>query len=173
MKKILSVIIAVFSVVFCQAQEPSKNAKGSVEQSLVIIKPEAVADRHIGAIVERFEKAGIQVVGAKMVRLTKEQAGQFYISLKDRPFYSQLTDYMSSGPIFVVVFQGINAIERDREIIGATDPKKAKAGTVRADFGTNIERNAVHGSDSADSAKREISFFFIPSEIFTSVNSAQ
>jgi nucleoside-diphosphate kinase len=164
MKKIFGLLLALCVPFFCHAAGYQNTEQ---QRTLLIIKPEAVADNHIGQIVARFEVAGLQVVGAKMVRLSQEKAGQFYSALKDRSFYPELKDYMSSGPIFVAVLQGIDAIAKSRDIIGATDPHKAKAGTVRADFGKDVQRNAVHGSDSAESAKKEIPFFFSPSEIFS------
>jgi nucleoside-diphosphate kinase len=136
------------------------------EQTLSIIKPDAVKANHIGAIIARFEKNGLHVAAAKMTLLTKEKAGQFYAVHKARPFYAELVDYMSSGPVLAMVLEGENAIAKNREIMGATDPKKAAPGTIRADFATSISYNAVHGSDSAASAKEEIAFFFKPTEIF-------
>jgi len=137
----------------------------TVEQTLSIIKPDAVAENQIGNIIEYFERDGLTVVAAKMVHLTADQAKDFYAVHKDKPFYNDLVQFMTSGPIMVMVLEGENAISRNREIMGATDPSKAADGTIRCDFATSIERNAVHGSDSADTAKKEIAFFFKANEI--------
>ena len=136
-----------------------------MERTLSIIKPDAVQKGVIGEIISRFEKEGIKIKAMKMVHLTKEEAKRFYIVHKDKPFYDSLTDYMSSGPIVVMVLEGENVINRNREIMGATDPKKAAPGTIRSLYGENIERNAIHGSDSPESAEREIKFFFSDLEI--------
>jgi nucleoside-diphosphate kinase len=138
----------------------------TTEQTLSIIKPDAVAQNMIGNIIEYFEREGLSVVAAKMLHLTADQAKAFYAVHKDRPFFGELVEFMISGPLLVMVLQGENAIARNREIMGATDPAKAKPGTVRADFATSIDRNAVHGSDSQETAKSEIEFFFKPNEIF-------
>ena len=138
----------------------------TTEQTLSIIKPDAVAQNMIGNIIEYFEREGLSVVAAKMLHLTVDQAKAFYAVHKDRPFFGELVEFMISGPLLVMVLQGENAIARNREIMGATDPAKAKPGTVRADFATSIDRNAVHGSDSQETAKAEIEFFFKPNEIF-------
>lgn len=138
----------------------------TLEQTLSIIKPDAVCQNMIGNIIEYFEREGLSVVAAKMMHLSDEQAKAFYAVHKERPFYQELVDFMTSGPVLVMVLQGENAVARNREIMGATDPSKAAAGTIRADFATSIERNAVHGSDSMANAKTEISFFFKSNEIF-------
>lgn len=132
----------------------------AAEQTLSIIKPDAVEKHHIGAIIDRFEKNGLNIAAIKMMTLTPEQAGEFYAEHKERPFYKDLVSYMSSGPVVVMVLDGPNAIVKNREIMGATDPKAAAAGTLRADFAESKSRNAVHGSDSPAAAKREIAFFF-------------
>lgn len=137
----------------------------TMEQTLSIIKPDAVGQNQIGNIIEYFEREGLSVVAAKMVHLTKEQAKGFYAVHKDRPFFGELVEFMTSGPVLVMVLEGEDAISKNRQIMGATDPAKAEPGTIRADFATSIERNAVHGSDSQDTAKMEISFFFKPNEI--------
>jgi nucleoside-diphosphate kinase len=131
-----------------------------LEHTLSIIKPDAVARNIIGKIYSRFEDGGLQIVAAKMVRLTREQAEVFYAIHCERPFYEELINYMTSGPVMVQVLEGENAIARNREIMGATDPKKAAPGTIRADFAENLTRNAVHGSDSPETAAHEIAFFF-------------
>lgn len=136
------------------------------EQTLSIIKPDAVGQNQIGNIIEYFERDGLCVVAAKMLHLTEDQAKKFYEVHKDRPFYQELVDFMISGPVMIMVLGGENAISRNRKIMGPTDPSKAPEGTIRADFATSIERNAVHGSDSKETAKEEIAFFFKQSEIF-------
>ncbi|HED13245.1 MAG TPA: nucleoside-diphosphate kinase [Gammaproteobacteria bacterium] len=136
----------------------------AVERTLSIIKPDAVAKNVVGAIVSRFEKAGLQVVAMKMLRLGKKQAEGFYAVHKERPFFNDLVTYMQSGPVVVQVLEGDDAISRNREIMGATDPAKAAAGTIRADFATSIEANSVHGSDAADTAETEIAYFFTNNE---------
>lgn len=138
----------------------------TVEQTLSIIKPDAVGQNQIGNIIEYFEREGLNVVAAKMMHLTKDEAKAFYAVHKERPFYQELVEFMTSGPVLVMVLQGDNAVVRNRQIMGATDPSKAEPGTVRADFATSIERNAVHGSDSLQTAKSEIGFFFKHNEIF-------
>lgn len=137
----------------------------AVERTLSIIKPDAVAKNAIGAIVSRFENAGLQVVASKMVRLTDATAGGFYAEHKERPFFKDLVSFMISGPVIVQVLEGENAIAKNRELMGATNPKEAAAGTIRADFAESIDANAVHGSDSAASAAREIGYFFAETEL--------
>lgn len=131
-----------------------------IERTLSIIKPDAVKKNAIGEILRRFEAAGLRIAAARMVHISQASAARFYIVHKDRPFYRSLTEFMSSGPIFVSVIEGDNAIARVREIMGATDSKQAAAGTIRRDFGTDVEKNACHGSDAADTARWEIGFFF-------------
>ena len=140
----------------------------SAETTLSIIKPDAVGRRLIGEIVRRFEAADLKIVAAKLVRLTPERARAFYDVHKERPFFASLCAYMSSGPIFVSVLEGRGAIAKNREIMGATDPAKAAPGTIRKDWGKDVEQNAVHGSDGADTAATEIAFFFKPEEILPS-----
>ena len=137
----------------------------AVERTLSIIKPDAVAKNVIGEIVTRFEKAGLQVVAAKMLKLDDEKAVGFYAEHKERPFFGDLVGFMTSGPVVVQVLEGENAIAKNRELMGATNPKEADAGTIRADFAESIDANAVHGSDSAESAAREIDYFFNAEEI--------
>jgi nucleoside-diphosphate kinase len=132
----------------------------AIEQTLSIIKPDAVAKNVIGEIYSRFEKAGLRVVAARMLHLSREQAGEFYAVHKERPFYNDLIDFMTSGPVMVQALEGENAIARNREIMVATNPKEAAPGTIRADFAETVDENAVHGSDGADTAKVEIAFFF-------------
>lgn len=137
----------------------------AVERTISIIKPDAVAKNVIGHIYARFEKAGLKIVAAKMMHLTKEQAGQFYAVHKERPFFGELVQYMTSGPIMVQILEGDDAIAKNREVMGATNPKNAAPGTIRADFANDITENAVHGSDGPDTAKAEIQIFFKPNEI--------
>lgn len=131
-----------------------------VERTLSIIKPDAVAKNKIGAILSRFEASGLRIVAARMMRLSADDAGRFYAVHRERPFYRSLVAFMSSGPILVSVLEGEDAIAKVRSIMGATDSAKAEPGTIRRDFGTDVERNAVHGSDGPDTARWEISFFF-------------
>lgn len=137
----------------------------AVERTLSIIKPDAVAKNVIGAIYSRFENAGLKIVAAKMMHLTREQAEGFYAVHKERPFFGELVGFMISGPVMIQVLEGENAVAKNRELMGATDPKKAEPGTIRADFADSIDANAVHGSDSLENAKIEIDFFFKPEEI--------
>lgn len=139
----------------------------AVERTLSIIKPDAVAKNVIGEIYSRFEKAGLRVVAAKMLHLTEETAGGFYAEHKARGFFKDLVAFMTSGPIVVQVLEGENAVALNRQLMGATNPKEAAPGTIRADFATTIDANAVHGSDSAASAQREIAYFFQSNEIFS------
>jgi len=138
----------------------------SVERTLSIVKPDAVGRKLIGEILRRFESAGLKIAAGKLLRLTPERAQAFYAVHKERPFFASLCDYMSSGPIFVSVLEGEAAVAKNREIMGATDPAKAAPGTIRKDCGKDVEQNAVHGSDGADTAAAEIAFFFRPDEIF-------
>lgn len=137
----------------------------AIERTLSIIKPDAVAGNHIGEIYARFEKAGLKIVAAKMLQLDEQKAGGFYAEHKERPFYQDLVDFMTSGPVLVSVLESENAVLAHRDIMGATNPKDAADGTIRKDFATSIDENAVHGSDSTDSAKREIAYFFNDDEI--------
>lgn len=142
----------------------------SIERTLSIIKPDAVAKNHIGEIIARFEAQGLRIAAARMMHLTKQQAEAFYAVHQARPFFNALVAFMSSGPVLVQVLEGENAILRNREIMGATNPKDAAAGTIRADFAESIDHNAVHGSDSPETAKQEINFFFKPEEILSHVS---
>ena len=137
----------------------------AIERTLSIIKPDAVAKNIIGKIYTRFEEAGLRIVAAKMLHLSREQAESFYAVHKERPFFNDLVAFMTSGPVMVQVLEGENAIARNRELMGATNPAEAAPGTIRADFADNVEENAVHGSDSAETARAEIEFFFRPDEI--------
>lgn len=136
-----------------------------MEKTLSIIKPDAVAKGFIGKIIDRFESNGLRIAGMKKLQLSKEQAQEFYAIHKDRPFYNGLVEFMTSGPVVVMVLEGENAVKKNRELMGATNPKEADKGTIRADFAESIEANAVHGSDSLENAKNEIAFFFDGREI--------
>ena len=137
----------------------------SQERTISIIKPDAVAKNVIGEIYSRFEKAGLKVVASKMMQLSEEKAGEFYAVHKERPFYGELVAFMTSGPVMVQILEGEDAIAKNREVMGATNPKEAAAGTIRADFAESIDENAVHGSDGPDTAKEEMAFFFSDDEI--------
>jgi len=137
----------------------------SLERTLSIIKPDAVAKSVIGQIYSRFENAKLRVIAAKMMHLSKEQAEGFYAVHKERPFFKDLVSFMISGPVMIQVLQGDNAVTKNRDLMGATNPKEAAAGTIRADFADSIDANAVHGSDSLENAKQEIAFFFKPEEL--------
>ncbi|HAU43000.1 MAG TPA: nucleoside-diphosphate kinase [Gammaproteobacteria bacterium] len=132
----------------------------SIERTFSIVKPDAVRRNLIGKIYERFESGGLQLLAARMIHLTRAQAQEFYAVHRERPFYNDLVEYMISGPVMVQVLEGENAIARNREIMGATNPADAAPGTIRADFAESVEANAVHGSDGPDTAREEIAFFF-------------
>ena len=137
----------------------------AIERTLSIVKPDAVAGNHIGEIFSRFEKNGLKIVATKMKHLSKEEAEGFYAEHKERGFFADLVAFMTSGPVVVSVLEGENAVLAHREILGATNPKEAAAGTIRADFATSIDENAAHGSDSTTSAEREIAYFFAADEV--------
>jgi len=137
----------------------------AVERTLSIIKPDAVGKNIIGKIYSRFESNGLQIVGSKMLRLSDEVAGGFYAEHRERPFFPALIEFMTSGPVVVQVLEGEGAVTKNRELMGATNPQEAQAGTIRADFAESIDANAVHGSDSTESAAREIAYFFAASEL--------
>ncbi|MED5524656.1 nucleoside-diphosphate kinase [Gallaecimonas pentaromativorans] len=137
----------------------------AVQRTISIIKPDAVAKNVIGAIYNRFETTGLKIVAAKMLHLSREQAEGFYAEHKERPFFKALVDFMTSGPVMVQVLEGENAVLKNREIMGATNPAQALAGTLRADYAASIDENAVHGSDSEESAAREIAYFFTETEV--------
>lgn len=138
------------------------------EQTLVLIKPEAVANSHIGDIVSQFERDGLRIAGIKMVQLSQKDAEEFYAVHQNRPFYGELTKYVSSGPIVAIVLEGKNAVNKNRKLMGDTDPSKADKNTIRGKWGTDIQQNAVHGSDSIINARREIGIFFTKDEILNS-----
>ncbi|HJR68697.1 MAG TPA: nucleoside-diphosphate kinase, partial [Gammaproteobacteria bacterium] len=137
----------------------------AVERTLSIVKPDGVSKNLIGEVYRRFEKAGLRVIAAKMLRLRQDQAEGFYAVHKARPFYADLVRYMSSGPVMVQVLEGENAVKANRDIMGATNPKQAAPGTIRADFAASIEENVVHGSDGPETARNEIAFFFSEAEL--------
>ncbi len=137
----------------------------AVERTLSIVKPDAVAKNVIGKIYTRFEQAGLKIVASKMLRLSDDVAGGFYAEHRERPFFKDLVGFMTSGPVVVQVLEGEGAIAKNRELMGATNPQEAAAGTIRADFAETIDANAVHGSDSPESAAREIAYFFAASEL--------
>lgn len=139
----------------------------AVERTLSIIKPDAVAKNVIGQVNARFEAAGLRIIAARMMQLSRAQAEGFYAVHRERPFFRDLVEFMTSGPVMVQVLEGENAITRNRELMGATDPKKAEKGTIRADFAESIDANAVHGSDGPDTARTEVAYFFASCEIFS------
>lgn len=140
---------------------------GAAQRTLSIVKPDGVERGVVGEVVRRFEKEGIRIVAMRMLRLTKREAEGFYAVHRERPFFASLTDFMSSGPIVVMVLEGDDVIARNRAIMGATDPRKADPGTIRADFAGNVERNIVHGSDAPETAASEIRYFFSDLEILS------
>jgi nucleoside-diphosphate kinase len=139
----------------------------AVERTLSIIKPDAVARNVIGEIYARFEKAGLKIIAAKMAHLSRTDAEGFYAVHKGRPFFNDLVEFMRSGPVMIQVLEGANAIVKNRDLMGATDPKKAAAGTIRADFARSIDANAVHGSDAPETAQVEIAYFFPSSQVYS------
>jgi nucleoside-diphosphate kinase len=149
LKKFLTTLLTVTACLSVEAEE-----------TLSIIKPDAVQQHHIGDIISRFEKNGLDIKQIKKAKLTKEQAEKFYAEHKGKPFFDKLIAYMTSGPVVIMVLEGDDAIAKNRKLMGATDPVKADKGTLRSDFGQSVEHNAVHGSDSSASAQREILFFF-------------
>ncbi len=136
-----------------------------MERTLSIIKPDAVAKSVIGKIIDRFESNGLRIAAMKKLQLSEQDAGEFYAVHKERPFFGELVEFMTSGPVVVMVLEGENAVAKNRELMGATDPKEAAPGTIRADFAQSIDANAVHGSDSLENAEKEIAFFFAQREI--------
>ncbi|HEY9030852.1 MAG TPA: nucleoside-diphosphate kinase [Kangiella sp.] len=137
----------------------------AIERTFSIVKPDAVAKNVIGEIYSRFERAGLRIVASKMIHLSREKAEGFYAEHKERPFFGALVDFMTSGPVMVQVLEGENAIKANREIMGATNPAEALRGTIRADYAVSVDENAAHGSDSPESAEREIAYFFSADEI--------
>lgn len=147
------------------AQPAESRPRQNTEYTLSIIKPDGVKSKHIGDIISRFENAGLRIAAIKMVSLTPEDAAEFYNVHRNRPFFPDLVKFMSSGPVVVMVLEGNQAISKNRQLMGATDPKKAEKGTIRADYAESVSKNAVHGSDSPEAAQQEIMFFFEPDEI--------
>jgi len=145
----------------------------TIEHTLSIIKPDEIEKQLIGEIITRIEKADLSIIAAKMIHLTKEQAQNFYIIHKEKSFYRDLVKFMTSDPILVMVLEGENAIQKYREVMGATNPEEAAPNTIRANFAESIRRNAVHGSDGPETARNEITFFFTPEEIFTDIHYAK
>lgn len=157
MKKILfSIFALISSCTICTADH---------EQTLAIIKPDAVHHQKIGEIIARYERTDLHITGMKMVQLTQKDAETFYEVHKQRPFFSNLVQFMTSGPVVILAVEGPDAVQRNREMIGATNPKQAKIGTLRSDYGSAVERNAVHGSDSVENGRKEIAFFFEKQEL--------
>ncbi len=156
--KIFTILAAIFFI---------HSLDATCEQTLSIIKPDAVEKNQIGAIIDRFEKQGLNVVAVKMKQLSRDEAEGFYAVHKERPFFNDLVAFMASGPVLIMVLEGDDAIQKNRNIMGATDPKKAAAGTIRADFASSIDKNAVHGSDAPETAKVEIAYFFKNGEVYS------
>jgi nucleoside-diphosphate kinase len=169
MKKFFAFLIAGAATLFLPfaAHADCSCGKPKVQKTLSIVKPDAVSANHIGEISARFEKEGLKVVAAKMVKLTPEEAATFYAAHKERPFYNSLVSFMSSGPIYVQVLEGEDAVAKNRILMGATNPKNAEPNTLRALYASDVEKNAVHGSDSLEAAKKEIAFFFKDAEIYS------
>ena len=138
----------------------------TIQRTLSIIKPDATSKNIIGKIIDRFEESGLKIIAGKLIHMDKEKAAGFYAEHDGKPFFPNLVEYMTSAPVFVQVLEGDNAVSKNRELLGATNPNDADPGTIRADFAETIDANAVHGSDSAESATREIAYFFDDSEIF-------
>ena len=154
----------------CDTAKDVKVSSTIKETTLSIIKPNAVKGHVVGDVISYLEHAGLNVVASKMIHMTTEQAQEFYKEHRERPFYNDLVTFMTSGPVVVQVLEGDSAVQRNRDVMGATNPEAAAPGTIRASFGDNIEENAVHGSDSLESAEREIAFFFDAEDIFTHTN---
>lgn len=164
LKFALCTLLVMMTAVFgLHAADSTINLKK--QSTFSIIKPNAVQKNHIGEIIARFESNGLRIAALKLTTLTKEQAQGFYAEHKDRPFFPDLVNFMTSGPVVLMVLEGDDAVAKNREIMGATDPKKAAKGTLRADFADSLTANAVHGSDSTQSAQREILFFFAPTDV--------
>lgn len=164
MKKFITYLVLVIAGF---AQLPLMAKGKEMQQTLSIIKPDAVAAQKIGAVVASIEASGLRVAAMRMTQLSEDQAALFYAVHKERPFYKSLIAFMSSGPVVAMVLEGDNAVEAYRTLMGPTDPAKAPRGTLRKEFGTNVERNAVHGSDSVENAKKEIAFFFSEGQIYS------
>lgn len=161
----LKLIFICFTCLFLAGCSTENKGPLKTETTLSIIKPDAVDGNHIGEIVRQFESNGLRIAAIKMVQLDRGQAGNFYAEHKARPFYPELVKFMTSGPVVLIVLEGENAVAKNREIMGVTNPEHADEGTIRRRFARTISENAVHGSDSTDSAQREIAFFFQPNEL--------
>ncbi len=166
MNKFFTVLCLVAAIACVPIFAKDNSSQKEVQQTLSIIKPDAVAADKIGPIIANIEGSGLRVIAMKMTQISSDQAAIFYAVHKDRPFYKTLVEFMSSGPIVAMVLEGENSIEAYRNLMGATDPAKALPGTLRKDFGKSVERNAVHGSDSPENAKKEIAFFFTNAQIY-------
>ncbi len=170
-KKATIATLAILLATYLSAEETAAPAAAlpekqiQIEQTLSIIKPDAIESNQVGEILEYIETSGLKIVGSKMIRLTPEQAKHLYAAHKDAAFFNDLISFITSGPVIVQVLEGEDAVAINRQIMGVTDPGKASPGTIRSDFGTDTQRNAVHGSDSLSDAKKEISIFFQPQEI--------
>jgi nucleoside-diphosphate kinase len=162
-----SFIELLFPATARNQEESGEDQVMAVERTLSIIKPDAVAKNIIGKIYSRFETNGLKVVAAKMMSLSRADAEGFYAVHRERPFFKDLVDFMTSGPVMVQILEGENAIAKNRELMGATDPKKAASGTIRADFASTIDANAVHGSDAAETARFEINYFFAQMNVYS------
>lgn len=170
-KKAIATFLLLCSALSAEeAQKKAAVEKPQIEHTLSIVKPDAVANNQIGEILEYLENGGLQVIGSKMIQLTPEQAKAFYSVHKDKAFFNDLIAFMTSGPVVVQVLEGEDAVAINRQIMGSTNPTEASPGTIRSDFGTDIQRNAVHGSDSPKTAEKEINFFFKPNELFPKKN---
>ena len=167
MRKVILFLLGICSVWTAPVLAASApQAPKALERTFAMIKPEAVQSNKSGHIIARIETEGLSVVAIKMVSLSKAEAGKFYDVHKGRPFYQELVDYISSGPVIVMVIEGENAVEGYRKLMGSTDPRKAPPGTLRGDFGVSIQKNAVHGSDSGENADKEVAFFFAEEQIY-------
>ena len=171
-RTLVPTVLALVTFLFlaaCQRDEITASQlepEGELQMTLGMIKPNAVRDNNVGAIIAKIEKNGLRVSGLKMIQFSPERAQQFYLAHKDRPFYSDLVNFMSSGPVVVIAIEGNHAVARFRELVGATDPSKAAAGTIRKEFARSVTENAIHGSDSSEAAQAEIDFFFRQDDLF-------
>lgn len=163
----LAALLALPTLLVGQPSITQQAQPQKMEMTLSILKPDTVKNRHIGDIISRFEDTGLRVLALKMVKLNPEQAARFYHVHSSRPFFKDLVNFISSGPIVAIVLGGDQAVNKNRQLMGATDPKTAEKGTIRGDFAESITQNSVHGSDSVESAREEISFFFTPNEIYS------
>ena len=166
MKEALAILALMLCTAFVSAQSPSEQEiTTEIQQTLAIVKPEAVAANHLGDIITRIEAVGLRIVGAKMTHLSEQQAQEFYSEHREKPFFDDLVQYMTSGPVVAMTLEGPDAIIKYRGLMGATNPAEAAPNTLRATYGTSLSENAVHGSDSVSSARREVAFFFGPTDL--------